>query len=95
MPITRIGKTNFPARIKDWQKFKRNNKNIALNILSVPYNKEKISLIYKSNCNRKRKNQIILLMITNNKENWHYPEVKKLSGLFRGITSNNNGVFIV
>ena len=84
---------NFPAGIKDWQKFERNNKNIALNILSVPYNKEKISLIYKSNYNRKRKNQVILLMITNNKENWHYPEVKNLSGLFRGITSNNNGDF--
>ena len=84
---------NFPAGIKDWQKFKRNNKNITLNILSVPYNKEKISLIYKSNCNRKRKNQVILLMITNNKENWHYPAVKNLSGLFRGITSNNNGDF--
>ena len=84
---------NFPAGIKDWQKFERNNKNIALNILSVPYNKEKISLIYKSNYNRKRKNQVILLMITNNKENWHYPAVKNLSGLFRGITSNNNGDF--
>ena len=95
MPITRIGKTNFPGKINDCPKFNSNNKNIALNILSVPYNKEKISLIFKSNNNRKRKNQIILLMITNNKENWHYPAVKKLSGLFRGITSNNNGVFIV
>ena len=31
-----------------------------------------------------RKNQVILLMITDN-EKWHYLAVKKLSTLFRGI----------
>ena len=31
-----------------------------------------------------RKNQVILLMITDN-EKWHYLAVKKLSALFRGI----------
>ena len=31
-----------------------------------------------------RKNQVILLMITDN-EKWHYLAVKKLSALFRGM----------
>ena len=35
---------NFPATIKDWKKFERDNKTIALNILFVPYNTKQISL---------------------------------------------------
>ena len=62
---------DFPAGIKDWKKFERNNKTIALNILSVPHNKETINLEYKSKHNRKRENQVILLIITNSGK-WHY-----------------------
>ena len=62
---------DFPAGIKDWKKFERNNKTIALNILSVPHNKETINLEYKSKYNRKCENQVILLIITNS-EKWHY-----------------------
>ena len=54
---------DFPAGIKDWKKFERNNKTIALNILYVPPNAKTINLAYKSKCNRKRKNQVVLLMI--------------------------------
>ena len=32
----------FPAAIKDWKKFKQNNKAIALNILFVPNNEKTI-----------------------------------------------------
>ena len=35
---------NFPATKKDWNKFEVNNKNIALNILYVPYNTKKIEI---------------------------------------------------
>ena len=45
---------------------------------------------YKSKYNLNRKNQVILLMITDG-EKWHYLAVKKLSALFRGKTGNNNG----
>ena len=87
--IIMIGKTNFPAGIKDWEKFERNNKNIVLNILSVPSNEETINLIYKSKYNRKRKNQVVLLMITDNDQEdtqnkWHYIALKSK------ITDNNN-----
>ena len=33
---------NFPAVKKDWNKFEVNNKNVAVNILYVPYNTKKI-----------------------------------------------------
>ena len=47
---------------------------------------------YKSKYKLKRENQVILLMITDG-EKWHYPAVKSLSALFRGITGNNNEDF--
>ena len=80
---------NFPTATKDWNKFELNNKNVALNILYVPFNTKKIEIAYKSKYNLVRDNQIILLMI-NNGENWHYLAVKSLSRLLRGITSNHN-----
>ena len=71
---------NFPEAKKDWNKFEVNNKNIALNILYVPYNTKKIEIAYKSKYNLIRDNQIILLMISNG-ENWHYLVVKNVSRL--------------
>ena len=53
---------------------------------------KKIRLAYKSKHNFKRKNQVILLMITDGKK-WHYLAVKSLSRLYRGITSNHVGDF--
>ena len=81
---------NFPATRKDWNRFEVNNKNVALNILYVPFNTKKIEIAYKSKYNLVRDNQIILLMISNG-ENWHYLPVKSLSRLLRGITSNHDG----
>ena len=65
-----IGKIilNFPAGIKDGEKFEKNNKDIALNISSVPPNEEIINIIHKSNHNRNHKNQVVLLTITDNKQ---------------------------
>ena len=43
-----------------------NNKSVALNILYVPHNAEKVVRhAYKSKCNLTRENQVILLKITN------------------------------
>ena len=58
----------FPAGIKDWKRFEKNNKTIALNILSVPHDEKTINLAYKSKYNCKRKNQVVLLMITDGKK---------------------------
>ena len=53
---------------------------------------KKIRHVYKSKHNLTRKNQVILLMITDG-EKWHYLAVKRLSALFRGITSKHDGDF--
>ena len=82
----------FPSQSKDWKNFESNNKSIALNILCVTHNTEKIRHAYKSKYNSNRENQLILLMITDG-EKWNYLAVKSLSALFRGKTGNNNGDF--
>ena len=81
----------------DWNKFGKNNKTIALNILYVPHNK-KVGVAYKSKYNRKRESQVVLLLITNY-EKYHYLALKSIptadgyycpiwsfSRLCRGIT---------
>ena len=83
---------DFPSHSKDWKKFEQNSKSIALNILYVSHNTEKIRHAYKSKYNLTRENQVILLMITDG-EKWHYLAVRSLSALFRGITGNNNRDF--
>ena len=96
---------DFPAVIKDWKKFERNHEIIALNILFVPNDEKEINLAYKSKYNRKRENQVVLLLITDG-EKWHYIALKSahtddgfnrpirsLSRLFRGITVNHDGGF--
>ena len=55
---------NFPAGIKDWKRFERNNNTVALNILFVTHNERTINLAHKSKYNRKREYQVVLLMIT-------------------------------
>ena len=58
----------FPAGPKDWKKFERNNKTIALNILFIPHNTKTIRVAYRLEYNHKRKKQVILLMITGDKK---------------------------
>ena len=54
----------FPSDKEDSKKFEQNNKEIALNILFVPHNKKETCYAYISKYNHKRKNKVILLMIT-------------------------------
>ena len=75
--INTIGKRSHS---KDWKKFESNNRLIALNILYMPHNTKKIRHAYKSKYNLNRKNQVILLMITDGKK-WHYLAVKSLFAL--------------
>ena len=58
----------------------------------MPHKTGKIHLAYKSKHNLTREKQVVLLMITDG-EKWHYLAVTRLSGLLRGVTSNNNGDF--
>ena len=81
---------NFPSQNEDWKNFELNNESIALNILYVPYNTKNVRYAYKSKLNLNRKNQVIILLITDS-EKWDYLAIKKLSALFKGITSKNHG----
>ena len=65
----------FSAGIKDWKKFEKSNETIALNILQVPRGERNIVYVYKSKHNHTRKNQVVLLMITDG-EKWHYTALK-------------------
>ena len=58
---------DFPPHKKDWKKFELNNKSIALNILYVPHNTDKIRQAYKSKYCFNCQNQVILVMITDGK----------------------------
>ena len=74
---------HIPAGIKDWKKFEENNKEVALNIVYIPPNTKTINLAYKSKY-RKRKNQVVLLMITDDKQSdeidrRHYIALKGLN----------------
>ena len=71
---------------------KKNKETIALNILHVSHNTEEIRHPYKSKYNLKHENQVILLMISDG-EKLHYLLLKKLSALFKGITSKHDGNF--
>ena len=83
----------FPSDKEDWKKFERNNKEIALNVLFVAHNKKEIEPAYTLKHNYKRKKLVILLMITDDNNRWHYLAVKRLPILLRGITSNHHGDF--
>ena len=66
--------TNFPSEKDDWEKFKKNNVTIALNVLYAK--KEKIYPAYVLKHNSNREKQVILLMISNWEKQWHYLAVK-------------------
>ena len=59
---------DFPAGVKYWEKPEKNNKEVALNILYTLPNTKEIKLAYKSKYYRKRKNQVVLLMISDIKK---------------------------
>ena len=65
---------------RDWEKFEQENTLIALNILFLSHNSEEVKSVYKSIYN-KRKNQVILLMINDEANNYYYFAVKNLSEL--------------
>ena len=84
----------FPVEQKYWDTFERNNKDIALNIYSVTYNKKEINIVRRSDYNHKREKLVDLLMITENECNWHYLAIKNLPRLYSGLSSNHHGDFI-
>ena len=58
----------------------------------MPHNTKIISVAYRLEYKNKRKNQVILLMITDGKKS-HYLAVTNLSALLQGNSSNHEGDF--
>ena len=73
---------NFPTEQKDWDRFERNNKDVALNILSAHSTKKKIDIVKTSKHNNTRKHKVILLIISDKDNNWHYICVKNCVQMF-------------
>ena len=93
---------DFPASYKYYVIFQKLNKNIALNVLYVPFNQKTICSEYISNRNYLPEKQITLIKITDNKKKWHFlalPSIptedgylrptRSFSGLMEGISSKN------
>ena len=59
---------SFPSHKEDWNNFEKNNKSTTLNVLFVPHNIKQIRHAYLSKHNSDRKDQIILLMITDGRK---------------------------
>ena len=68
----------------DFKMFEQRNETVALNMLYVSHNKKEICIAYQSKYNRKRENQVILLMITDGEK--YYLAAKSLSRLPYRIT---------
>ena len=72
--------TDFPSHQRYWENFKQENNLITINVLFVSHNSEEIKLAYNLSYN-KRKNQVVLLMINDEANNYYYFAIKKLAEL--------------
>ena len=52
--------------------FEQNNESIALNVLFSSQNNEEITIVYKSEHNFKRENNVLFLMINDDDNEKHY-----------------------
>ena len=64
--------TGFSSYQRDWEEFEQQNNSVALNVLLVLHNSEKIKPAYFKWIYNKRKNQIMLLMINDEAINCYY-----------------------
>ena len=67
--------TDFSSHQRNWENFEQENNLIALNVLFVSHNHEEIKLACKSSYN-KCKNQVILIMINDEANNYYYFAIK-------------------
>ena len=89
---------DFSSHQRYWENFELENNLIAINVLFVSHNSKEIKLAYKSSYN-KCKNQVILLIINDEVNNYYYFAIKNwqelnslgwLQGKKEAIINNNN-----
>ena len=78
---------NFPPPEQDYKTLEMNNKSIALSVLHTQSD-GKISHLYRSEFNKTREKQVILLMITDGQKQ-HYLAVKRLNALLKEKTGHS------
>ena len=67
---------DFSSHQIDWENFEQNNESIAINVLFSSQDSEEIMLVYKSEHNLERENEVLLLMINDDDEKYYYFAVK-------------------
>ena len=75
---------DFSSQKTDWENFEQNSESIALNVLFSSQDSEEITLVYKSEHNYNRENNVLLLIINDDDENvkHYYFAVKSKSELY-------------
>ena len=73
---------DFSSQKREWENFEQNNESTALNVLFASQNSEEITLLYKSEYNYNRKNNVFLLMINDDDEKYYYFAVKNKLELY-------------
>ena len=68
--------TDFSSPQRDWKKFEQNNESIALKVLFLSQNNEEITLVYKSEHNFNRENNVLLFMINDGDDEKYFFAVK-------------------
>ena len=73
---------DFLSQKRGWENLEQNNESIALEALFASQNSEEITLIYKSEHNYNRENNVLLLMINDDDEKYYYFAVKNKLELY-------------
>ena len=77
---------DFSSHQRDWGNFEQNNESIALNAIFLSQDSEEITLVYKSEHNLERENNVLLLMINDDddddEEKYYYFSVKSKLELY-------------
>ena len=87
---------DFLLHQRDYRNFEQSNESIALNVLFTSQKNEEITIVYKSEHNFERENNVVLLMINNDADKYYYFAVKSKLELYSSEwLRNKKGAIII
>ena len=87
---------DFLLHQRDQRNFEQSNESIALNVLFTSQKNEEITIVYKSEHNFERENNVVLLMINNDADKYYYFAVKSKLELYSSEwLRNKKGAIII
>ena len=87
---------DFLLHQRDQRNFEQSNESIALNVLFTSQKNEEITIVYKSEHNFERENNVVLLMINNDADKYYYFAVKTKLELYSSEwLRNKKGAIII